>query len=88
MAREAGLSLYYFCREFKKSTGKSPKKFIIYQRIEKAKELLRRDFKITDIAINVGFNDLPSFNKQFKKIIGMTPTEYRNFLKNKTKKQF
>lgn len=88
MAREVGLSPYYFCREFKKCTGKSPKKFIIYQRIEKAKELLKKGFKITDIAINVGFNDLPNFNKQFKKIIGMTPTEYRNLLKNRSKRQF
>lgn len=83
LARQANLSPYYFCRKFKRQTGKSPINFLMHLRIEKAKWLLKKDLKITDVAMDVGFNDLARFSKQFKKITGLTPSEYKNSLKEK-----
>lgn len=51
-------------------------------RIEKAKELLKKDdFNISTTAATVGFNDISSFIKQFKRLTGMTPSSYRKSLK-------
>jgi AraC family transcriptional regulator len=81
LARSACMSKYHFCRLFKKRVGISPMKFVTFMRIEKAKELLRKDDTISSIAIDVGFNDLSSFIAQFKKFTSMTPSIYRKSLK-------
>ena len=48
-------------------------------RIEHAKKLLRSsNAKITDIAIQIGYNDEKYFIRTFKKCTGMTPNEYRH----------
>jgi AraC-like DNA-binding protein len=79
LAREANLSEYHFCRIFKRYTGANPMKFVAHLRIERAKELLKRDdLNISDVAVEVGFNDMSNFVKQFKKRTGTTPSAYRS----------
>ncbi len=83
LAKRANLSKYHFIRVFKKNTGMSPMQFIIYMKINKAKELLRRDdYKVSRVAMDVGFQDISNFIKQFKKVTGFTPTDYKGSLLN------
>lgn len=77
MAREGGLSKSYFCREFKKTMGMTPMHFLSRLRIKRSKDLLRKDIPISAIAMKVGFNDLSSFNRHFRDMVGQTPTDFR-----------
>jgi len=89
IASKAYLSKYHFCRLFKKRVGISPMKFVSFMRIEKAKELLRKDdITISTVAISVGFNDLSSFIAHFKKVTGMTPYIYKKSLPKKIPPKF
>lgn len=73
----------YFIRYFKSFYGISPIKFINNMRMDKAKQLLlaKKDFSISQIANQVGFDDILYFSKQFKKYNGCTPSEYRQINK-------
>ncbi|WP_227271047.1 helix-turn-helix transcriptional regulator [Roseobacter weihaiensis] len=78
LADIAGLSVFHFCRAFKKSTGLAPYKFQTARRIEKAKLLLdTTDFMITDIAPMVGYETPQAFARMFRQVVGQTPTAYR-----------
>jgi AraC family transcriptional regulator len=82
IAKTANLSKYHFCRLFFRHTGMTPLKFTTFMRMQRAKELLKReDLTVSIIATQVGFNDLGSFIRQFKKHIGVTPGIYRNSLR-------
>lgn len=77
LAVQAGISRYHFCRKFKKYMGMSPMHFVTLLRIERAKSLLRSNGPVSAIAFKVGFNDLGSFIRSFKKITGQTPSAYK-----------
>ncbi len=78
IASHACLSKYHFCRLFKKHVGVSPIQFVLNLRISRAKVLLSRpELTIASVAVRTGFSDLSEFNKKFKKVTGITPTEYR-----------
>ena len=83
LSDKANLSKFHFCRTFKKHTGLTPKKFISLRRIERAKTMLGRngDMNVSMISSEVGFCDVNSFSKTFRRIIGMTPRSYKKFLK-------
>ena len=56
----------------------SPNNYLLNQRIERAKELLRQpDVYVADVAYRSGFSDPKYFSKCFKKLTGMTPTEFQ-----------
>jgi len=81
LAREANLSKYHLCRLFFRHTGMTPLRFTTLMRMQKAKSLLKRsDLTVSLISIQVGFNDLGTFIRQFKKHSGLTPTAYKNSL--------
>jgi AraC-like DNA-binding protein len=64
----------YFPSYFKKMTGKSPKRYIIDERIKRAKLLLLENrSSITEISDRLGFNDTCYFTRVFKEKTGMTP---------------
>ena len=78
IAREACLSKYHFMRLFKQTFGQSPHQYLISQRLERAKTLLRFTGKNTrEISQELGFEDASSFGKLFKKVTGTTPLQYR-----------
>jgi len=83
LADKAHLSKFHFCRTFKKYTDLTPKKFISLRRVERAKILLERNggMNISMIAYEVGFCDVNSFIKTFRKITGTTPYSYKKSLK-------
>jgi AraC family transcriptional regulator len=78
LAVQAGMSRYYFCHLFKRSTGMSPYQYVIKCRIDRAKELLlfRQDCSIADVAFQVGFASQSQFTKHFKKWVGTTPKKF------------
>ncbi len=78
MAKELSISKYYMCYLFKSKTGTSVVSYKNYQRITLAKKYLRYSaMPITEIGLKVGFWDASYFAKWFKKIEGITPTEFR-----------
>jgi AraC family transcriptional regulator len=77
LAQVIGLSRFHFARQFRRSTGESPMRYVQRCRIESAKRLLRHgELLMTEIAVNVGFCDQSHFSRSFRKLVGMTPREF------------
>jgi len=78
VAKAVHLSPNYLSALFKKTTGCSFARYLTKVRIAKAKELLENtSLSITDIALEVGFNDPAYFTAVFKRDVGITPLGYR-----------
>ncbi len=78
VAALANLSVSQFCRYFKLHTRKTYMQFLNELRIETAcKLLLLQEQSIAQVSYAVGFNNLSNFNRQFKRIKGRSPSEYR-----------
>jgi YesN/AraC family two-component response regulator len=78
VAREAGFSRFHFCRLFHQETGVPFHEYLHDLRVRQAKALLAdRYLRVSDVAYAVGFNDLPHFDRTFRKIVGCSPSEYR-----------
>ena len=71
---------YYFSHLFKQSTGISPYQYVIQQRVKRAKQLLKQDLPLIEIAIMCGFCDQSAFSRTFRKCVGTTPSNYRKQL--------
>ena len=78
LAAFLGISQFHFSRLFKQSTGKTPHQYVIEQRIELAKRLLKKeDRAIADIALDCGFSSQSHFGQHFRKATGISPSKYR-----------
>ena len=78
LATLAHLSISSFKRKFKETFDEPPKKYIIRKKLEKAAELLRAgNDRISDIAYDVGFESVATFNRNFASIYGKSPSDYR-----------
>jgi len=80
LSQKIFVSKYYLIRQFKKTIGLSPHRFQIQNRIRKAQHLLQNGATVTETALAMGFYDQSHFIKYFKKIVGITPTEYMDSL--------
>ena len=77
LALAAGLSPKYFCRVFRRVTGKTPTEYLAFFRIEKACEMIaEKDMPVIDAAMRCGFDDVSYFIKVFRKYKGVTPGKY------------
>ncbi len=77
-AEVANLSKYAFCRYFKRYTHKSFVRYLNEFRISVAcKYLMRNSYTVLQVSMLTGFNNLSNFNRQFKRFMHCTPTEYR-----------
>lgn len=77
LAALCGISTVYFRKLFLRLTGKSPLTYVHELRIAKAKRMLRSDYdSLAEIAISLGYADVYSFSKAFKKHEGISPTQY------------
>jgi AraC-like DNA-binding protein len=78
LTRAAGLSKAHFSREFRRTFGESPYVYLMTRRLERAAALLRNtDYSVAEICLEVGLQGIGSFTTSFKRMYGMTPTEYR-----------
>jgi AraC family transcriptional regulator len=78
LAQLLGISQFHFSYLFKRSLGKSPYQYLLQQRIERSKQLLKQtDKSIMDIAFLCGFNSHSHLSKQFRQLTGITPKAYR-----------
>jgi AraC-like DNA-binding protein len=79
LAERALMSEAHFCRTFKKLYGKTVVAYINTLRVDQAEKLLQNSpLTITEIALNVGFNDANYFSRVFKQQKGITPQTERN----------
>jgi AraC family transcriptional regulator len=78
MAQSVGLSTAHFARMFRKSTGETPHQFVLRQKVERAKAMLRApDARVLDVAVACGFKTQQHFAQVFREVWGVSPTEYR-----------
>ncbi len=79
VAEKAGLTPTSFCRYFKKTTGKTLFEVILEYRLEAVAQLLASGEKrVNEVAFESGFDDIPYFNRAFKKWKGLSPKEFRS----------
>lgn len=78
VAAEAGFSKYHFSRLFKQHTTVTFWHFLSVKRVQKAEQLLAStSLGIAEIALQAGFDSIPSFNRIYRKIRSCTPSQYR-----------
>ena len=79
MAAAARLSVYHFARQFKAATGLPPHQYVILRRVERAKQLLHAgtDLSLAEVAAHAGFSDQSQFSRHFKRLVGVTPGQFR-----------
>lgn len=78
IAAEVNMNRSAFCSYFKRRKGMTFSQFVTQYRLNTACELLKHSHKqVSEICFTVGFNDVPHFNRIFKKLKGVTPQEYR-----------
>jgi AraC family transcriptional regulator len=81
LAKLVQLSPYHFCRAFKQTFGLPPHRYHTGRRIERAKTLLTDPREsVTHVGMLLGFKETSSFTAVFRKMTGMTPTDYRRGL--------
>lgn len=78
ISAKVGFNPAYFSSLFKKETGKNFMEYIMELRIKNAKQLLAAtDYSLVEVAEEVGYSEIKYFSKIFKRITGLTPSEYR-----------
>jgi AraC family transcriptional regulator len=79
MAAVARLSVYHFARQFRAATGLPPHQYVIRRRVERARHLLQAgtDLSLAEVAAHAGFSDQSQFCQHFKRLVGVTPRQFR-----------
>jgi AraC family transcriptional regulator len=74
----AGLSRSHFSHAFRASLGRTPHAHIVRTRIERAMELMTKTcLPLSEIALVTGFSDQAHFSNRFRRLSGMTPSQWR-----------
>jgi AraC family transcriptional regulator len=79
MAAVARLNPHHFARQFKAATGLPPHQYVISRRVERAKQLLQAgtDLSLAEVAACAGFANQSHFSRHFKRLVGVTPGQFR-----------
>ena len=77
ISRKSAMSKSNFCTLFARLTGHSFNSYLNLCRIKNATEYIKKGYKITAIYGLCGYNDFSTFNRNFNKIMGMSPREYK-----------
>ena len=78
LAAAAGISKYHFLRAFAAVYGVTPAAYLTERRIERAQDYLRAtNLTVTEVCMLVGYSSLGSFSSKFRKLVGVTPSEYQ-----------
>lgn len=79
LACVAGMSPHYFAHLFKVSTGYAPHRYVLLQRIERAKEILRDPRRsVFDAGLDTGFKNASHFARVFRTFVGSAPSRFRS----------
>jgi AraC family transcriptional regulator len=85
-ARQAGVSSFHFLRLFARVLGVTPHQYLVRARLRRAARLLAETTRsITEIALDVGFNDLSNFVRTFHRAAGVSPRRFRQAAKGEGK---
>jgi AraC-like DNA-binding protein len=83
LAEKCGFNPSYFSRLFKNKTGYTVFEYINKIRIEKACMLLKRtNMSVIEIAYSTGYNNISFFNRYFRKLMNMSPKQYKNIIES------
>nr|WP_218647011.1 helix-turn-helix domain-containing protein [Pseudomonas sp. P7548] len=78
LAARANMSSRTFARRFQEQTGTTPLQWLLTARIDRARELLEdSETSVDQTALLSGFGSAVTFRSRFRKVVGLTPTEYR-----------
>ena len=78
IASEAAISRFHFVRAFRKAFGISPYQYVIHERMERAKILLKTTrLPVAEVAARVGYDDVSRFGRHFRRHVGTTPAAFR-----------
>jgi AraC family L-rhamnose operon transcriptional activator RhaR/AraC family L-rhamnose operon regulatory protein RhaS len=78
LAKELNMSMSSLLRHFRRQNGCSPKEYLLKLRIHCACNMLQEsNFGISEIAMRSGFDDSNYFSRQFRKVTGLSPREFR-----------
>lgn len=78
LADQAATSPYHFLRSFRAIVGMTPYQFLLKTRLHRAAVRLRTTKEaVSTVAFDAGFNDLSTFNRRFRKVMGLAPGAYR-----------
>lgn len=84
LAKELHMNPTYVSNQFKKTFGKSPILLHREMKIAKAKSMLETgDRTVADIGADLGFQDVQSFTRLFKKYAGISPSQYKRLFENR-----
>ena len=78
MSEKVHISSYHMIRKFAEENGLTPHKFQMQCRVRKAQELLKKGYKVADVAHMVGFCDQSHLDRVFKKQVGISPNQFAN----------
>ena len=81
LASIAGMSPHHFIEMFRRSTGQAPYRYILLQRIERAKENLRDPkASVFEAGMDAGFQNASHFARVFRRFVGVTPSQFRSMI--------
>lgn len=83
LATMANLSPFHLLRVFGKEVGLPPHAYLTQLRIRRAKGLLSKGREIASVAYETGFVDQSHFTRQFKRLMGITPGQYRKIVQDR-----
>jgi AraC family transcriptional regulator len=84
IANEVGMDYSYLSNLFSAVEGTTIEKFVISQKIERAKELLvYNEISLNEIAYDLGYSSVQHLSNQFKKVTGLSPSHFKKIKKNK-----
>lgn len=73
LALHAGLDKFHLCRAFRAQIGMPPHQYLTHLRVARARRLLERGMRASDVAFQVGFYDQSQLNRHFRRIVGTSP---------------
>lgn len=83
LASVANLSRFHFIRVFSRETGLTPHVYLTQVRIRHARRLLAKGWSVAPVAYETGFVDQSHLTRHFKRILGITPGQYSNFIQDR-----
>ena len=82
LAAVACMSPHYFAELFKRSTGYAPHRYVLLQRIERAKQAFRESERsVIEVGLHVGFQNPSHFARMFRKFVGASPSHFKSDIK-------